>query len=210
MNSDVSKHEFLITKNNDYQIRLSPIEDQLPEFVMKYFKNIKSNLEHFNKTSVKKLILLCDILIDYSWEMMNSNIWLFIEDKWRFIYGYATLYKLFLMKNKQEDTDSYQNQKEIIKLCDMGLLMSKPFLDAEFNQIIKSFATDISNQSRESSTHIQNDIQVTLNDQFKIIKEVSPSIENFSTNYKEKMIPVIIQKAMDHWPAMQGPNKWRF
>ena len=208
MNVASNMYVFEINESNDYQIRLSSIESQLPDFVMQYFMKIKSSLENHEIICFKRLIFLCDILIDYSWEMMNTNIWLFIDNKWRFIYGYAVLYKIFLLKKKSE------NQIEIIKLCDMGLLMTKPFFNNDFNQIIQFYKTDSSSEHvKEKLGNLidrKNNIHITLNDKFKLSTETSPSIESFSENYKEKKVPVIIQKTMDHWPAMKGPNKWRF
>lgn len=68
---------------------------------------------------------MCEVLVDYSWEFLNTNIWVFVEDKWRWLYAYATLYKIILLK-----LDPYESMKEdfeekIVKLCDLGLNSTK-------------------------------------------------------------------------------------
>lgn len=62
---------------------------------------------------------MCDVLIDYSWEFLNTNLWYFVDDMWRLVYAYATLYKIILLKLNQTDQDD-EFERKIIKLCDLG------------------------------------------------------------------------------------------
>ena len=79
--------------------------------------------------------------------MLNTNIWIFVDDVWRLIYGYAILYKTIILSR-----DLNYSKDELIKLCDLGLLMSGPLLQNKFNEVIRSmnnFESDI--QSEEPS-----------------------------------------------------------
>jgi lysine-specific demethylase 8 len=172
-----------------------------PDFVLNYLKSIKSNILRslFNENEV-------EILIDYSWEKLNTNLWVFVDKKWRYLYGYSILYKILGFSLLKEVI----NVNEIIKLCDMGLLMSGPLLEKQFNQIInfliKSNQTnniesfDINIKKRKLS-----DVELTIHDEHALKIEISPSIETFREEFFLKNTPVIIDKQMEHWPAM---SKW--
>lgn len=45
-----------------------------------------------------------------------------------------------------------------------------------------------------------------LNSNYTLKIEESPDIQYFKTEFLDKKIPVIIDKQMEHWPAMK---KWR-
>ena len=134
-------------EKNDVLIKISQLEKDksIPFFVKNYFEIIKKEFENNEKKS--ELLILIEILIDFSWEMLNTNIWIFVDDVWRLIYGYAILYKTIILSR-----DLNYSKDELIKLCDLGLLMSGPLLQNKFNEVIRSmnnFESDI--QSEEPS-----------------------------------------------------------
>jgi hypothetical protein len=102
----------------------------IPLFVNDYFEIIKNEFENHEKQS--KLLTIVEILIDFSWEMLNTNIWIFVDDLWRLIYGYSILYKTIILNRNA----SYPKD-ELIKFCDLGLLMSGPLLQNKFYKVIK-------------------------------------------------------------------------
>lgn len=169
----------------------------LPSFVFTYLNSIKSNLNSDN-------LFLCDVLIDYSWEMLNTNLWCFVDKIWRLIYGYSMLYKVIISKTENK-TDS------LIKLCDLGLLMSGPLLEKQFNQIISNISKETQQPDEEYSVKAKVQKLETINDpiledKFKIKIEQSPSFETFKKLYFDKNVPVLIDGQMKHWPAVK---KWR-
>ena len=170
---------------------------KLPSFVFTYLNSIKSNLNSDN-------LFLCDVLIDYSWEMLNTNLWCFVDKIWRLIYGYSMLYKVIISKTENK-TDS------LIKLCDLGLLMSGPLLEKQFNQIISNISKETQQPDEEYSVKAKVQKLETINDpiledKFKIKIEQSPSFETFKKLYFDKNVPVLIDGQMKHWPAVK---KWR-
>jgi len=144
--------------------------------------------------------------------MLNTNLWMFVGDHWRIVYGYATLYKIILMNSIQDSKD-----EALIKLCDLGLLMSGHLLKQKFQKIIKllntsklssslSYVSNIS--SYKASVEIkksENKELITRGSELLVIN--SPSVDSFKVNYFDKEIPVIIADQMNHWPAM---HKWRY
>jgi hypothetical protein len=199
----------------DFAQRLEAFKNHLPSFTFEYLNEIKLNLF---KTSVdyERLIFLADVLVDYSWEMLNTNLWTFVEDYWRLLYVHAILYKILLLKLNYEIKNSAYADNDLIKLCDMGLLMGGPLLEKQFNHIIKYIENQTKSQTVKqlNKESLFEDEQlgskrmktIELNDRFKLNIEKSPSIEHFQNNYVNKNIPVIIDNQMSHWPAC---SKWR-
>lgn len=186
--------------------------------------------------SVRCSLFQCQTLIDYSWEFLNTNIWTFVENKWRYVYAYATLYKAIFLKYhlNPADEDASSGDK-IVKLCDMGiasiimpipfliliksihlgLLMSGPLLEKQFDTVIKYFrASRPSSSSKTKLECASSDTQTTnkrpklelnTNEEFRLKVENSPTVERFAAEYFNPHVPVIIDGQMSHWPAVK---KW--
>jgi hypothetical protein len=86
----------------------------IPSFVYIYLEEIKNQiiLKIIDNNS-NNLLFMCEILINYSWDMLNTNLWCFVESMWRHVYGYAMLYKILILDYKYE-------HESLIKLCDLG------------------------------------------------------------------------------------------
>lgn len=119
---------------NEDSINLKRIlKHQLPCFVSKNLNYLKISLNknELNLNDNNKAIFICDVLIDYTWEMLNTNIWVFVDDVWRLLYAYSTLFKAIFLKKKfglianscktNEERDKFN--QDIIKLCDLGFFL---------------------------------------------------------------------------------------
>jgi lysine-specific demethylase 8 len=91
--------------------------------------------------------------------------------------------------------------------------MSGPLLERQFNQIIKFLSAtneatneaSCSSKKRKINISSDNEIEVKIDKKHSLDIKVSPSVENFQQDYYLKNIPVIIDKQMSHWPAIE---KW--
>jgi lysine-specific demethylase 8 len=105
--------------------------------------------------------------------------------------------------------------QEVIRQCDMGLLMGEPILDNVLSSLAEDVGTRIQSQNDGDFDRNQNSINFAI-DEFKtilpnqsekkfIIEYVDlPSLENFSRIMKASQ-PTVIRKAIEHWPAFR---KW--
>ncbi len=188
----------------------------LPLFVLNYFKQIKDGLDTNDLCEVKKLIRMSVILIEFSHGMLNTNLWIFVDNIWRLVYGHAVLYKIVLLCKKislKKAKTYYGLQSYIIKLCDLGLLMSGNLLEDKFNHILnqtKSNNRDLLFKEKKTCENISNvenleQTKIILDQNHLIKMEKSPSIDFFKENYFLPKVPVIIESQMDHWPAIK---KW--
>jgi lysine-specific demethylase 8 len=191
----------------DLDFRQKLVKIDFPNFVFDYLDEILNKLLNSSDTiELENLDFMCHVLIDYSWEFLNTNIWVFVDDKWRLLYAYSTLYKILCIK-KRDSKDL--NKDKIVKLCDLGLLMSGPLLEKQFDKIIKHLNKNSNQISAKKPTSNHESLKIidskTLRQDCLITKESSPTIEHFKLDYFNPKIPCIIQNQMLHWPAM---NKW--
>jgi hypothetical protein len=206
----------------DYSKKMDLIKlKELPSFVYEYLQTLKTNLT--NKTqNLNEYLFLADVLIDYSHEMLNTNLWVFVDEIWRYIYGFATLYKIIYTSLEAALANSVNKnndlEESIIKLCDLGLLMSGPLLEKQFNHIINFFRKkhqvfkskirddDENSSELESKLRKFNSKEFLLNEKCLINVEDSPSVEYLYEKYISTKTPVIIDNQMSHWPAV---SKWK-
>jgi hypothetical protein len=103
----------LTPEDLDYTSRIHA--SQFPHFVAEYLRDIRESALSTNVSS--ESIFMCQVLVDYAWEALNTNIWVFVEDKWRLLYAFATLYKILCMRGVNADMDG----DRIVELCDLGM-----------------------------------------------------------------------------------------
>jgi hypothetical protein len=192
----------------DYRSDLKDFE--FPNFVNEYLREIRVALfEHSNENILNHILQSIQILIDYSWEKLNTNLWVFVDVKWRFLYAYSMLYNIVAKFKTGALNDDLRT--ELVKLCDMGLLMSGPLLEKQFNAIILHLTKDTETQENEIAAKRpkidKDEHDVKLNEDFLLKVAESPSIETFRRDYFLTNTPVIIDGQMSHWPAM---SKWRY
>lgn len=120
--------DFLKSHLNLDETMIAPdwLSNELPQFVKNNLTFVHGNL--FNECETSRALFLCEMLVDYSWEMVNTNVWLFVEDVWRLVYGYSLLYKIVLLSFRAVNTKLSSNEQvkfndKLTKLCDLGLFI---------------------------------------------------------------------------------------
>lgn len=120
--------------------------------------------------------------------------------------------------------------QDAFKTLDMGLLMGVPVLDNVLNRLIQtlqkcselseckteennSIKSGFGSKSKKQKTDIHDDSddidsqECKIDEKKGIIRKSCPSLEEFSTFFKDQTEPVIITNAISHWPALTT-NKW--
>ena len=199
---------------DDVRIVGDKFKSQVPASLDQYLSHISEALltHDGHPEDIDELLFMADVVIDYAWERLNTNLWVFVDDHLRLLYGYGTLYKALLVHIKSKSLDS------VVKLCDLGLLMTGHLLENKFNTIIRHVrgqtTTSELKHSGGQDDHSPPRIKVprtedlvVISDQHALAIEDSPSVERFRDEYLAKQVPCIIRNQMNHWPALQ---KWRF
>lgn len=73
------------------------------------------------------------IIIDYSWEKLNTGTWRDVDKEWRRVYSYGCLFKVLSLCHGDP---SQCNIQEAIKTCDMSLLMGAAIMDNILQRLV--------------------------------------------------------------------------
>lgn len=158
----------------------------------------------------------CQVILDKTWEHLNTGYWKDVKLVWRHVYSFAALMKTFSLY-KLGDTQA------ALKACDMGLLMGAPI----FDNILSTLASKLSrSKKRDEKDPYQNSsivedepvykktkpdteegIENKMESRYMIERVESPSLIKFQEQYLQHQKPVIITNCMDFWPAMSS-RRW--
>ncbi|XP_038064035.1 lysine-specific demethylase 8-like [Patiria miniata] len=161
-------------------------------------------------------------LLSYTWEKLNTGHWKDVDIAWRHVYTYASLLKAMGICRECEHEDRTEDAiqasyKKALEACDMGLLMGAPVLDNILSRFARAIQTTYKPLKPASCTSRILDQSVepslpphqipAISKQHEIPRVFCPSLLSFQSQYMQTKTPVIIQGAMEHWPAL-GLRKW--
>lgn len=160
---------------------------------------------------------LCKTLLDITWEHLNTGNWKDVPVSWRHAYTITTFFLALAEFAMRKERDSLS---DVIRTCDMGLLMGAPLMDnvlarmADKLQQIHSSLLPICQvqQSNHGDSIRRSKLDLSYNTAGILCGDdvptvCCPSLEHFFKQYMLTGRPVILQNCMDHWPAM-GQRRW--
>ena len=157
------------------------------------------------------------VLLDITWEKLNTGYWKDVHHSWRYAYTFLSLFKSLSEFQLFQDSCDKEMLKESIHTCDMGLLMGIPVHDNILSKLVcmlqKQFSRLISEKGvleprAKQRKQIPTCITYPSIKQKHLLSKLDlPSLEGFKKMYVEKGQPVIITNAINHWPAFND-HKW--
>lgn len=144
-------------------------------------------------------------LLDFVWEQLNTGNWKDVNVSWRYLYSFASLLNA-MSKAKQSD----YNVQDIVRTCDMGLLMGAPILNNILAKIAAALTEDSSlkEKSQEKFTDVVCVKCPNISIECSITRKLCPSLETFRICHMQMELPIIITDAVNYWPAFTS-RKWR-
>lgn len=107
-------------------------------------------LELSRKELYSSLIPSCiekaQVIIDYSWEKLNTGTWRDVDKEWRRVYSYGCLFKAVGTCHGETSQDKLQ---DAIKTCDMGLLMGASIMENVLHRLIVVLKNKVKIPSKE-------------------------------------------------------------
>ncbi|KAM9093990.1 bifunctional peptidase and arginyl-hydroxylase JMJD5 isoform 2-T3 [Sarcophilus harrisii] len=165
--------------------------------------------ELFYEGKKNECLKTSEIIIDYSWEKLNTGTWKDVDKEWRRVYSYGCLLKALCVCLKTDDIP------EAIRVCDMGLLMGASILGNILVKVVNVLQKHLQHGKRHSETRIEElSIKKTRSDspmtpavklETAVPRLQCPSLEFFRKNYLIPQKPVILEGIANHWPCMK---KW--
>ncbi|XP_022085203.1 lysine-specific demethylase 8-like isoform X2 [Acanthaster planci] len=178
--------------------------------------------ENFFQGDIQQSLAKSEELLSYSWEKLNTGHWKDVDIAWRHVYTYGSLLKVMSIcaqcDSGDNTEDAFQTKfKKALEACDMGLLMGAPVLDnilSRFARAIQTVYQPLLPEHCRSKTQepfvkpsLPSCPVLTISKEHEIPRVSCPSLFHFQSQYMQTKTPVIIQGAMDHWPAL-GAKKW--
>jgi len=175
------------------------ISDTILSTFQRVNENLYSKFHNRHQINLEENLLCCENLIHYTWEQLNIGNWKDVQLDWRYFYGYLSLVKAFFL--------SFKNPipcMDILKTCDMGLIMSPSLPNnflAKFATIIHQYKIGTCDLEINFSKKLKIDLP-TIKHENSIERINFPDITTFEIDYFRKSKPVIIENALNHWPAL--------
>uniref|UniRef100_W5K8U7 Lysine-specific demethylase 8 n=1 Tax=Astyanax mexicanus TaxID=7994 RepID=W5K8U7_ASTMX len=149
------------------------------------------------------------IIMDYSWEKLNTGTWRDVDKEWRRVYSHGCLFKAVGMCHGEPSQAQVQ---EAIKTCDMGLLMGAAILDNVLQRLVgvlkKKLKMQLSSREEEDSDRpclkkLKKDgtPEPRIDAAVSVPRVKCPALETFRSEYLEPQKPVILEGIISHWPA---------
>ncbi|KAI4892207.1 hypothetical protein NFI96_024094 [Prochilodus magdalenae] len=151
------------------------------------------------------------IIIDYSWEKLNTGTWRDVDKEWRRVYSYGCLFKVI---GTCHGDASQAKVQEAIRTCDMGLLMGASIMDNILQRLVNVLKNKVKTQlpGEVEDTDQPCPKQKPKKDRMaepKIDAAMSvprvkcPALESFRSGFLMHQKPVILEGIIDHWPAFR-------
>ncbi|KAE8283368.1 Lysine-specific demethylase 8 [Larimichthys crocea] len=190
---------------NEEQFPLQ-FNDKVESSVLETLKRSRHQL-YSNTTSASRM-LNAQIILDFSWEKLNTGTWRHVDKEWRRVYSYGCLFKVAALCREEPSADEVL---QALKTCDMGLLMGAAIMDNILQVIVQILQSEVRESTKEEdeSEHAQvKRIKIecphvpVIKEELAVPRIKCPSLESFNTNYLLPLKPVILEGIIDHWPAL--------
>ncbi|GIY52151.1 lysine-specific demethylase 8 [Caerostris darwini] len=160
--------------------------------------------ENISKTDLLQCITHSKIVLDITWEKMNTGHWKDVDADWRYVYTLASLFKVLCLLAVKES-----NKIDIIKACDMGLLMGAPLMKNILSKIASKISLMLVNEKSQDVVSKAKKVKVSsvsegLLLKYEVKEEKNLSQEEFLENYLRKSCPVILNDSIKNWPAFSS------
>lgn len=192
---------------------LPPSEEQFP---LQFSDKVESSVVEMLKRSRQQLYgdatrasraLHAQIVLDFSWEKLNTGTWRHVDKEWRRVYSYGCLFKAAALCRGDPSADEVL---QAVRTCDMGLLMGAAIMDDALQVIVRILQREVKESTKDGDESEPAEVKRIKLERPRVplIKEDSavprvkfPSLESFNTDFLLPLKPVILEGIIDHWPA---------
>ena len=160
---------------------------------------------------------ICDECLDIIWEKLNTGYWKDVDMVWRHAYTYITTASVYVQYQKANcDEVTFFPYRDLIKKCDMGLLMGAPSADNILSQVAAYFKDALlklqtSTENPDSTLNSYTAFDRIQKPDMKLENPIEtlslPSIDAFRLKFYDSHTPCKIRDSMNHWPAM-STRRW--
>ncbi|XP_058142145.1 bifunctional peptidase and arginyl-hydroxylase JMJD5 isoform X2 [Dasypus novemcinctus] len=155
-----------------------------------------------------------EVILDYSWEKLNTGTWRDVDKDWRRVYAFGCLLKAVCLCEVPGDAAAAATAA--LRVCDLGLLMGAAILGNALIRVAAVLQAHLPPGKRPAQgpppaqpgrKRARND-QVSVPDvdlEGTVPRLHCPSLEYFRKHFLVPQRPVILEGVAEHWPCMR---KW--
>ncbi|XP_029364705.1 lysine-specific demethylase 8 [Echeneis naucrates] len=187
------------------------------EFLLQFSDTVEPSVVDVLKRSRQQLYtdaasasrtLNAQIVLDFSWEKLNTGTWRHVDKEWRRVYSYGCLFKVAALCREGPSEDEI---RQAIRTCDMGLLMGAAIMDDILQVVVGILQGEVQKSSKEERdaehtvikrVKMESPRAPVIKEEMAVPRIKCPSLESFNTNYLLPQKPVILEGIIDHWPAL--------
>uniref|UniRef100_A0A672YBC1 Lysine-specific demethylase 8 n=1 Tax=Sphaeramia orbicularis TaxID=375764 RepID=A0A672YBC1_9TELE len=185
---------------------LPPNEEEFPlQFSDKVESSVVSVLQQsrrqlYSDATSTDRTLTAQIILDLSWEKLNTGTWRDVDKEWRRVYSYGCLFKVAALCREHPSADEILQG---IRTCDMGLLMGAAIMDNVLQVLVQILQEEVRKSTKEEEKRLKTERPrvPVIKDEQAVPRIKCPSLESFKSDYLLPLRPVILEATADHWPA---------
>ncbi|XP_062956622.1 bifunctional peptidase and arginyl-hydroxylase JMJD5 isoform X2 [Cynocephalus volans] len=153
-----------------------------------------------------------EVILDYSWEKLNTGTWRDVDKDWRRVYAFGCLLKAVCLCKAPGDATTLA---AALRVCDLGLLMGAAILGDILIKVAAILQTHLSGKRPAQGVAQEQPSTKKARTDHVVIPEVKlertvprlhrPSLQYFREHFLVPERPVILEGVADHWPCLR---KW--
>lgn len=118
----------------------------------------RSRHQMYSDTSSTSRMLIAQIILDFSWEKLNTGTWRHVDKEWRRVYSHGCLFKVAALCR---DDPSADEVLQAVRTCDMGLLMGAAIMDNILQVIVRILQGEVKKSSKEEDESEHAEVKVS-------------------------------------------------
>ena len=199
----------LLPNEEDLSLVLKAAKVTNDPAIRSVFETLKSLVsDHLSCQNPAKTYSIVDAYLSFVWEKLNTGHWSLVEIGWRELFTVISVIKIkcVLQVMKSDDLDVL---KDVVKICDVGLMMGAPILNNVCGKIAAEIGRNFGRKRQLNELDLgpakrlkPHDLKPLKNLQILEAKS-PPSIEDFLVNFKNRNEPVLIRGLIEDWPAIK-------
>lgn len=111
----------------------------------------------YREASGTSRMLQAQIILDYSWEKLNTGTWRHVDKDWRRVYSYGCLFKVAALCRRDPSADDVL---QAVRTCDMALLMGAAIMGDILQVIVQILQREVSKPTDEEDEAERSEVKV--------------------------------------------------
>lgn len=141
---------------NEEQFPLQ-FSDKVESSVVNMLKRSRQQL-YSGDTTTTSCLLNAQIILDISWEKLNTGTWRHVDKEWRRVYSYGSLFKVAALCREAPSEDKIL---QAIRTCDMGLIMGAAVMDNILQVVVRILQSEVRKLTKEEDETEQAKVKVS-------------------------------------------------